>query len=69
MNSRRIGGERGTLPLFSKRRIIREETMIHTLIFDIGNVLADFNWRRYLDSWKLPQKEHEVVEQDRKSVV
>ena len=37
--------------------------MRHTLIFDIGNVLADFNWRRYLDSWKLPQKEHEVVEQ------
>ncbi len=36
--------------------------MIHTLIFDIGNVLADFNWRGYLDSRKLPREEHEVVE-------
>ncbi|MCI8549146.1 MAG: HAD family phosphatase [Lachnospiraceae bacterium] len=37
--------------------------MVHTLIFDIGNVLADFNWRSYLNSWKLPAKEHEIVEQ------
>ncbi|MCI8506147.1 MAG: HAD family phosphatase [Lachnospiraceae bacterium] len=37
--------------------------MIHTLIFDIGNVLADFNWRGYLAGWKLPKEEHEIVEQ------
>lgn len=36
--------------------------MIRTLIFDIGNVLAAFDWRGYLDSWKLPEEDDEVVE-------
>ena len=34
---------------------------IHTLIFDIGNVLAAFDWSSYLDSWKLPGEEHKIV--------
>ncbi|MCI8464360.1 MAG: HAD family phosphatase [Lachnospiraceae bacterium] len=37
--------------------------MIHTLIFDIGNVLAAFDWRGYLEGWKLAKKEHQMVEQ------
>ena len=36
--------------------------MIRTLIFDIGNVLADFNWRGYLDGWRLSKEEDEIVE-------
>lgn len=36
--------------------------MIHTLIFDIGNVLAAFDWRGYLDSWQLPPEEDAIVE-------
>ncbi len=36
--------------------------MIHTLVFDIGNVLADFNWRGYLDGWKLSEEEDGIVE-------
>lgn len=35
--------------------------MIRTLIFDIGNVLADFKWRDYLDSYHLPEKEDRIV--------
>ena len=37
--------------------------MIRTIIFDIGNVLADFNWRAYLDSFALPEQEDRIVEQ------
>lgn len=37
--------------------------MIHTLIFDIGNVLAAFDWKGYLDGWSLTEEEHKVVEQ------
>lgn len=37
--------------------------MIHTLIFDIGNVLAAFDWKGYLDSWKLPEEEHRIVKE------
>lgn len=36
--------------------------MIRTIIFDIGNVLADFNWRAYLDSFALPEQEDRIVE-------
>ena len=36
--------------------------MIRTLIFDIGNVLADFDWRGYLDGWKLSEEEDGIVE-------
>ena len=36
--------------------------MIRTIIFDIGNVLADFNWRAYLDSYQLSEKEDKIVE-------
>ncbi len=40
----------------------RKTGMIRTIIFDIGNVLADFNWRAYLDSYHLPEKEDKAVE-------
>ena len=36
--------------------------MIRTIIFDIGNVLADFNWRAYLDIFALPEQEDRIVE-------
>ena len=36
--------------------------MIRTIIFDIGNVLADFNGRAYLDSFALPEQEDRIVE-------
>ncbi len=36
--------------------------MIRTIIFDIGNVLADFKWREYLDSFSLPDEEREAIE-------
>lgn len=36
--------------------------MIRTIIFDIGNVLADFNWRAYLDSFALSEQEDRIVE-------
>lgn len=36
--------------------------MIRTLIFDIGNVLAAFNWRRYLNSWQLSMEENAILE-------
>ena len=36
--------------------------MIKNIIFDIGNVLADFNWRAYLDSFALPEQEDRIVE-------
>ena len=36
--------------------------MIRTIIFDIGNVLSDFNWRAYLDSFALPEQEDRIVE-------
>ncbi len=38
--------------------------MIRTLIFDIGNVLADFDWKGYLAGWKLPEEERRVVERE-----
>ena len=38
--------------------------MVRTLIFDIGNVLADFNWRAYLAGWKLPEEERCIVERE-----
>ncbi|QNM06759.1 HAD family hydrolase [Qiania dongpingensis] len=35
--------------------------MIRSLIFDIGNVLADFNWRDYLDGFSLSKEEDQAV--------
>lgn len=35
--------------------------MIRNIIFDIGNVLAAFDWKSYLDSFKLSEEQYELV--------
>ena len=35
--------------------------MIHTIIFDIGNVLVDFRWRQMFESFGLKEDEIEKL--------
>lgn len=46
----------------NKRVDERENRKIDTIIFDMGNVLVDFNWRTYLDGFHFPEKEKKALE-------
>lgn len=39
----------------------RRQTMIDTIIFDIGKVLVDWNWKEYLESYGFGSKKNEIL--------
>ena len=45
-----------TYRLLSKRREKTVDTQIENIIFDVGRVLVDYDWQRYIDTYDYPEE-------------
>lgn len=39
----------------------RKDSEIENIVFDVGNVLVDFNWKTYLESFGFPKEKYEAI--------